>query len=306
MRLPHNLVRRHRPAPPPPAFTVIIAPHSGEQCRNLRIPTVLLRLGALCTVLAALSLAWLGYDYLRLRSATAEINALRSVNREQARQLEALAARAADVEERLNELNTLDSQVREMLDLPRGPEGAVQPAKSAPRGGASRGVHPADIDAVLGSAAGALEPTRARLADLKARVAQYRQRLEHVPNAWPVRGSVTSRFGLRRSPFGPGVEFHEGLDIAAPYGAPVRATGAGRVVFAGWKSGYGRFVIIDHGYGYQTAYGHNSKLNVRAGQTVKRGEVIAYVGNTGRSTGPHVHYEVLYQGRKKDPLDFLL
>jgi murein DD-endopeptidase MepM/ murein hydrolase activator NlpD len=77
------------------------------------------------------------------------------------------------------------------------------------------------------------------------------------------------------------------------------------VVFAGIKGGYGRVVILDHGYGYRTVYGHNSKLNVKTGQTVERGDIIAYVGSSGRSTGPHVHYEVLYQGRNKNPSEYM-
>ncbi|HHY91964.1 MAG TPA: peptidoglycan DD-metalloendopeptidase family protein [Firmicutes bacterium] len=272
------------------------------------MPVYLLHLAGALVLGAAVALAWFGYDYQRLRSAAAEVHTLRSVNREQSRQLENLAARAADVEQRLGEINDLEAQVRQMLNLPQTSTGAkAAPTSSAApsRGGPGRPARYADIDAALTEAAQALQPTQARLADLKTRVAQYQHRLEHQPDSWPARGSITSRFGLRRSPFGRSVEFHEGVDISAPYGAPVRAAAAGRVVFAGWKNGYGRFVIIDHGYGFQTAYGHNSKLNVRVGQIVKKGDVIANVGSTGRSTGPHVHYEVIYQGQKRNPLQYL-
>jgi len=297
---------RQRPPAGARAFTLLLVPHSGKEARRWRVPVFLLYLFAALGVAAAIGLTWVGLDDLRLRSAAKEVQSLRAVNQAQARQIADLAKRAAEVEERLNELNELDAEVREMLGLPPAPNPAAgTPGANKSRGGPARSAPVAAVHASLVSSDAALELTRLRLIDLKEKVAQHQRRLAHRPAAWPVRGSIVSRFGLRRSPFGTGTEFHEGLDIDAPYGAPVRATGDGRVIFAGWKSGYGQLVVIDHGYGYQTAYGHNSKIKVRVGQAVKRGDVIAYVGSTGRSTGPHLHYEVIYQGQKKDPLDYL-
>ena len=127
-----------------------------------------------------------------------------------------------------------------------------------------------------------------------------------TPTIWPVRGWVSSKFGFRTSPFSGRRVFHEGLDIAARYGLPVRATAKGIVVFAGEKAGYGNIVTIDHGYGYMTRYGHNSSLTVKVGDKVEKGDVIAKVGSTGRSTGPHVHYEVLVNGIPVNPQKFII
>ncbi len=122
---------------------------------------------------------------------------------------------------------------------------------------------------------------------------------------WPVSGRISDRFGLRRHPI-LGVErMHNGLDIAAPEGTPVRAAADGRVTFAGWKEGYGYFVEIDHGDGLVTRYGHNRENSVEVGQRVARGQIIAKVGSTGLSTGPHVHFEVVRNGRPTDPLALL-
>jgi murein DD-endopeptidase MepM/ murein hydrolase activator NlpD len=116
--------------------------------------------------------------------------------------------------------------------------------------------------------------------------------LAHTPLGYPIRGWITSPFGYRRSPFTGRREFHEGIDIAAPVGAPIRVPADGVAVFAGRNGGYGRVVVVDHGYGFSTRYGHCSKILVSVGEKVKRGQVIARVGNTGRSTAPHLHYEV--------------
>jgi len=116
--------------------------------------------------------------------------------------------------------------------------------------------------------------------------------LAHTPLGYPIRGWITSPFGYRRSPFTGRREFHEGIDIAAPVGAPIRVPADGVVVFAGRNGGYGKVVVVDHGYGFSTRYGHCSRILVRVGERVKRGQVIARVGNTGRSTAPHLHYEV--------------
>ena len=116
---------------------------------------------------------------------------------------------------------------------------------------------------------------------------------------WPARGQLTSRFGWRRW------RHHDGIDIAAPYGSPVYAARPGRVVFAGWYYAYGRAVIVDHGDGVQTLYGHASKLLVQTGQTVGQGELIARVGASGRATGPHVHFEVRVNGKPVNPMRYI-
>lgn len=116
--------------------------------------------------------------------------------------------------------------------------------------------------------------------------------------ALPVDGVVTSGVGWRVDPFGSGkLAFHRGIDIAVPVGTPVRATRKGRVVFAGERRGYGATVVVEHGNGDRTLYGHNASVKVSAGELVKAGDVLSYSGNTGRSTGPHVHYELLASER---------
>lgn len=127
-----------------------------------------------------------------------------------------------------------------------------------------------------------------------------------LPTISPVRGWVTSDFGLRRSPLSGHRQLHEGVDIASPYGAPVVASGDGMVTLAGRHSGLGKKLVIDHGYGLSTIYGHNSEILVREGEKVRRGQIIAKVGSTGRSTGPHLHYEVLVNGIPVDPRRFIL
>jgi murein DD-endopeptidase MepM/ murein hydrolase activator NlpD len=116
--------------------------------------------------------------------------------------------------------------------------------------------------------------------------------VNETPSGVPVNGHITSLFGWRRSPFGFGREFHSGIDIAVPEGTPVLVTAPGEVVTSGWSGGYGLMVRIKHKYGFESIYGHNSRLAVSVGQTVKKGQVIAYVGMTGSATGYHCHYEL--------------
>ncbi|MDH5762135.1 MAG: M23 family metallopeptidase [Nitrospinota bacterium] len=130
--------------------------------------------------------------------------------------------------------------------------------------------------------------------------------LASTPSIWPSRGWVTSGFGYRKSPFTGLPEKHEGLDIAARMGSEVRSTADGKVILSGRENGYGNMVEIDHGYGVLTRYGHNSKNLVKVGDKVKRGQAIALVGSTGRSTGPHVHYEVLLNGIPVSPRNYIL
>jgi murein DD-endopeptidase MepM/ murein hydrolase activator NlpD len=118
---------------------------------------------------------------------------------------------------------------------------------------------------------------------------------------WPLRGPITSRFGFRVHPLFGRRHFHTGVDIAAAYGSPARAAFDGTVLYAGWYGGYGKLVVLDHGQGMSTLYGHLSAILVKVGQRVSRDDVVGRVGSTGYSTGPHLHYEVRYNGRPIDP-----
>ena len=122
---------------------------------------------------------------------------------------------------------------------------------------------------------------------------------------WPIKGAVNSGYGIRLDPLTGEKSYHEGIDISGNIWTPIRAASDGKVVFSGWvDSGYGRAVIIDHGKGYETLYAHNVANVVSAGEKIKKGEIIAYLGSTGRSTGPHLHFEVRYRGTPTNPNKF--
>ncbi|MDA8083687.1 MAG: M23 family metallopeptidase, partial [Nitrospiraceae bacterium] len=143
------------------------------------------------------------------------------------------------------------------------------------------------------------------IGEIKDYLGQQKNIYLSTPIGWPVAGHITSGFGERSDPRSGEPKFHSGLDIGAEPGSPVKATADGIVSFAGWSGGGGNLVVIEHGFGYSTYYAHNRLLAVKAGQKVRRGEIVSYVGSTGNSTGPHVHYEVWKEGRAIDPQKFL-
>lgn len=142
--------------------------------------------------------------------------------------------------------------------------------------------------------------------DLWESLSERQSLLNSTPNIKPAKGWFTSKFGYRVSPFTGRSALHSGLDIAAAPGSPVHASADGIVTYAGYDEGYGKMVTIDHGYGVTTRFGHNSQIYVQVGQKVSRWDVIASVGNTGRSTGPHLHYEVRVNGVPRDPALYIL
>lgn len=134
----------------------------------------------------------------------------------------------------------------------------------------------------------------------------YEIKLDHTPSQWPVASrKVTSWFGNRYHPVYRQYRYHSGIDIKASYGSKVTSAADGVVSFAGYQGGYGYTVIVDHGYGYQTLYAHNSKIVVRKGQRVEKGQLICYSGNSGTSTGPHLHFEVRNGGKTVNPVLYL-
>jgi murein DD-endopeptidase MepM/ murein hydrolase activator NlpD len=142
--------------------------------------------------------------------------------------------------------------------------------------------------------------------ELKAHEAVLRER-GFTPSIWPVDGKLESGFGGRRNPFGgSSYEFHQGQDIDAQSGTPIVAGAKGTVTFVGWQHGYGRLIVIDHGGGLTTRYGHLSEFDIEQGTPVARGQFIGRVGSTGRSTGPHLHYEIRINDDPVNPLEYLL
>ena len=147
----------------------------------------------------------------------------------------------------------------------------------------------------LGEAFKALSETESKLLDYS----------ESVPTLTPTSGRISSKFGGRRDPFHFANRLHEGIDIAAPYGQSIKASGSGKVIYSGWYSGYGKVIIIDHGHGTKTVYGHCSVLVAKKDQSVKKGDLIAKVGSSGRSTGAHLHFEIRLNDDPVDPFKYL-
>lgn len=147
---------------------------------------------------------------------------------------------------------------------------------------------------------------RESLTQIHTQLLEKRDLLEHTPSLLPTKGYLSRGFGVKTDPFTGLRQPHWGIDLAADVGTPVYASADGKIFFTGWHHGLGRLVIMDHGYGYRTHYGHLDKIKVKRGQNVKRGEVIGVVGNTGYSTGPHLHYEVHSQGKPVNPRNYIL
>jgi len=143
---------------------------------------------------------------------------------------------------------------------------------------------------------------------LRQQAAESSDRIAHIPSIQPVSErdmrTMASGYGYRRDPIYGTTKFHEGMDFSAPQGTAVYATGDGKVLSAGWKSAYGNLIEIDHGYNYVTRFAHLSQILVKPGQTLKRGDLIGRVGNTGKSTGPHLHYEVRLRGEPQNPVNY--
>jgi murein DD-endopeptidase MepM/ murein hydrolase activator NlpD len=220
-----------------------------------------------------------------LRTAV-ENQRLRAENELQRQELNALSNRVEAVEDTSRKLAEKSGVVNEEVVLP----GTGGPAV------------PLDANSLA-----ALEGKMNQLErNIKAYESVLRER-GYTPSVWPVVGKLESGFGGRRNPFGgSSFEFHSGQDIDAATGDPVVAGASGKVTFVGWQNGYGQLVVIDHGGGLTTRYGHLSHIDVEAGQMVERSQFIGRVGSTGRSTGPHLHYEIRINDQPVNPLQYLL
>jgi murein DD-endopeptidase MepM/ murein hydrolase activator NlpD len=277
------------------SYTVILVPHARAKFRKFQVTS--LHLWSVLSVVAlfltaSLLVFWFRFtapvdeqQVVRLQDENVE---LREVNRSFEESIRQLQTQLSEYEERTRRL-------------------AIVAGLEEMGSGGESGIGGADL------ALGGFEEVSLRAGSLADRLDRVEDKLEErlrwissVPAIAPTRGLHTSGFGPRRDPLSGKRTFHSGLDIAAPAGKPVRATADGLVVRAGRMGALGNAVHLSHGFGLTTRYGHMSRLAVKPGQRVRRGDVIGYVGNTGRSTGYHLHYEVIRDGEPVNPLAYIL
>lgn len=296
-------------------------------------------IGAVVAAMASLALI----DYVRVRIDHAELAELRVSAAEQRATIDSFEATVTELNATLVRMREFEHTVRTIANLP-GSDAAgggevltvgaghgdlsslagggidVEPVPVFPRAdtvpvsgnvqGAPGEVAAADdrVSPLPGQTrhlALVAEQRRLSLQELVAQLEDKHMRLASSPAVWPTEGWLTSRFGSRISPFTGKRQFHSGIDIAGAPGTDVIATARGKVVYAGKKGPLGRTVIVDHGFGIRTHYGHNDKLLVKKGERVERGQALAHLGNSGRSTGPHLHYTVEVRGKAVNPLDYI-
>jgi murein DD-endopeptidase MepM/ murein hydrolase activator NlpD len=220
--------------------------------------------------------------------------------------VDALSARVGQVNAHVIRLDALGRRLTELADI----ESREFDFDSAPATGGpeaeGRAAEVPDLTRMLDDLEDRLSLRDAQLGALEGVILQRDLREQTLPDGRPVRrGYISSYFGERQDPFTGHQTFHKGVDFAAARGSDVLAVGAGVVTFSGYHAGYGGVVEISHGDGYVTRYAHNQQVKVQTGQAVSRGDVVALMGSTGRSTGPHVHFEVLRNGRPVDPLGYV-
>ena len=295
-------------------FTMMIVPHSGKSTSSISISILALKImGGLLAVVLTGAAIFVSHFYLSYNKFKADAKELSIVAKDYdvlQKQLQLFVEKTRNLEEKMLDLEQLDTDLRGLLENDPALKKSIKKEDNQSNAGRT----------ILSSRSG-LDRERAirklqlleqklpeqeqSLEELKDAVIQRTDRLSHTPSMYPVSGTITSNYGYRKSPFSRRQEFHDGLDIGASYGATIVATADGMVTFVGYRAGYGRTVTISHGYGFETSYCHNSSTLVKVGQQVKKGQAIAKVGSSGRSTGPHLHYMIIVNGEHKNPADFL-
>lgn len=253
-------------------FSIILVPHDLKKTRTFRVPYWLCYIFLTLLVIGVLVMIVFMATYGRLLLKARESFMLENQVTELTKRTEQLG----ELRRNIARLQAMNTQIRSMLGV--------------------------DADSEVGiGGEGAGESAAPRNEELSTEQLQI---MRSIPTFWPVRGYITKGFktsGLENEP-----SYHPGLDIAVQRGTPVRASAPGYVLEAGWDQIYGYYVIIDHGYGMKTLYGHSDRLVVIRGERVGRGQTVAYSGNTGKSTAPHLHFEVRQDNIAVDPLKFLL
>lgn len=296
------------------SITLIWVPDGTKGPRQLKFPKLLFPLFILLLLTCFVSLFWIFREYQVMRDQMPLLGQLQKENERQKRQFIHLAQRIDDIIGNMGQLKELDLKLKVMMNLEtaegNAPGGVGGSAPSSPWPDYSEAkTHKEQVRLMHQS----LDNLKTEVAMLKRDKSEFRKFLESqkkllasTPSIWPTKGWLSSRFGHRISPFTEEKEFHKGIDISARMNAPIIAPADGVVFGVDFDHGFGKTLVIKHGYGVATIYAHLNKIIVKRGQYVKRGEKIAQVGTTGRSTGPHLHYEVRLNGVPVNPLRYIL
>lgn len=292
------------------SFTFFFVPANGQNVakRNIKRSQLKWAFNTALVVLAVFvgSFAYMAHVTMVSKAQQKELAEYKQTKAEQAETIRQLRAMAEKNQKQLAALSKLEDQVRDHM----AKNGAKLPPKneadkSNGQGGPMEGNAPSQMNVMIQqekNIQSMANATQANLKNLLNVIERENERKESQPSVWPTSETyVTSPFGGRRNPFGGGRDWHPGIDIAGSYGNPVYASGSGQVTMAEWYYGYGKYIKINHGHGYETAYGHLSSIEVQPGQRVKKGQLIGRVGSTGYSTGPHLHFEVMLNGEQVNP-----
>ena len=286
-------------------FTLIIVPHAKARFRKIQVPVRLAKWTAGALTASGLVIAAMLGHYFWIRVEIGELRRLQVENK-------ILTQQARDYELNVGRLKAKVGSLQKTVDklgVMAGLEQAPADAKLGGVGGAvgSESTAPSlDPGFSLRSMDRNVEDLTQRSEKLESFYRDQKILLASTPSIWPVRGYLSSRFGNRTDPFTAQPDFHSGIDISTPIGTKIMAPADGVVVSCGEKGAYGNSIILDHGYGMVTRYGHLASYAVRPGRRIKRGEVIGYVGSTGRSQAPHLHYEVWVREQAQNPIHFIL
>jgi len=299
---------------PEDTLTLMIVPGQHGSIRRFHVPRLWLRRATLAGVGFAVALMALSIDYIRVRANLHELDRLRVETAEQREQIQAYAEKMEAISTKLSRIDGFERKLRiitnldpaDPLPLPGigGSDGEMLSADDVTW--MARGKRHEVMKEGLETLATAMDAQDESLQGLIHHLEDQSARLVHTPSVAPTHGWITSQFGYRMSPYTGEREFHKGLDIAGRMGTPIYAVADGEVIYAMQKKALGYAVKLRHGYGIETVYGHMQETLVKAGDSVKRGQQIGIMGSTGRSTGPHVHYAVLVNGKGVNPRNYIL
>ncbi len=305
-----------------------IPPYSQGRIRRMRISKFIFSLGITGTAAVLVALFFLIHSYVQFTEKISLLDELERVNRIQRVNIISLAEKVKDFNKTMERLRELEDKLRTLagvgesvsgtqVSLGKGGLGIYLPPGQEPLAGIqgefiAEGQYPFSY-ALIGRTeenVSYLEREAKRreesLGEIEKILLQKRDLFASTPNIFPVKGRISSGFDERINPFTKKREFHQAIDIGAPWGSEVKAAAQGKVIFAGWLDPYGLAIELEHGYGYSTKYGHLSRILVKKDNWVSKGEVVGMVGSTGRSTGPHLHFETWFKGKLTNPLDLMV